>query len=93
MNSTSQTEEIVVFVKPECVQCDATFKALDKAEHEYEIVDVLEHPDAQKFLLSEGYLQLPVVIVGRVGRPDEHWSGFRPDRIKEIRNERALYAA
>ena len=29
--------------------------------------------------MALGYLQAPVVVAG-----DSHWSGFRPDRIKEL---------
>lgn len=89
--ATSQTEEIVVIVKPACVQCEATYKQLNKDNREYEIVDIYKDPAASYFVMSLGYLQLPVVIVGRIGRPDKHWSGFRPDRIKNISNPNALY--
>jgi glutaredoxin-like protein NrdH len=32
--------------------------------------------------MSLGYLQAPVVVAG-----NEHWSGFRPDRIKALSKE------
>jgi glutaredoxin-like protein NrdH len=35
--------------------------------------------------MALGYLQAPVVIAG-----DEHWAGFRPDRIKALSNEEIL---
>ena len=85
MSSTQQEVEIVVFTKPACVQCNATYKGLKKAGYEdYEKVDISVDLEARDFVLSLGYLQAPVVVVGRVGRPDEHWSGFRPGRIKQI---------
>lgn len=88
--------EIVVFVKPACTQCNATFKALKKEGYEegdYEVIDVSVDTEARDYILALGYLQAPVVIAGRVGREDDHWSGFRPDRIKAIKNPCALYAA
>lgn len=95
-----QLDEIVVIVKPACVQCNATYKALDKlgtehvgSEFTYEVIDASQDAEVRDFVLKLGYLQLPVIIVGRNGRPDEHWSGFRPDRIKNIFNSCALYAA
>jgi glutaredoxin-like protein NrdH len=34
--------------------------------------------------MALGYLQAPVVTAG-----DDHWSGFRPDRIKALSNHAA----
>ncbi len=62
-----------------CVQCNATYRALDKAGLEYDIVDISENPEARDYVMALGYLQAPVVVAG-----EEHWSGFRPDRIKDL---------
>ena len=70
---------ITVYTKPACVQCNATYKALDKAGLEYELVDISEDADARDYVMALGYLQAPVVVVG-----DAHWSGYRPDRIKSL---------
>ena len=70
---------ITVYTKPACVQCNATCKALDKQCLPYAVVDVSQDPAARDYVMSLGYLQAPVVVVG-----DEHWSGFRPDRIKAL---------
>ncbi len=70
---------ITVYTKPACVQCNATYRALDKAGVEYEVVDISENPEARDDVMALGYLQAPVVVAG-----DEHWSGFRPDRIKSL---------
>ena len=70
---------ITVYTKPACVQCNATYKALDKQGLEYEIVDITEVPEARDYVMALGYLQAPVVVDG-----GEHWSGFRPDRIRDI---------
>lgn len=70
---------ITVYSKPSCVQCTATYRALDKAGHEYTIVDIAADAEARDYVLSLGHLQAPVVVVG-----DEHWSGYRPDRIGQI---------
>lgn len=70
---------VTVYTKPACVQCNATYKALDKAGVQYRVVDISEDVEARDYVMALGYLQAPVVVAG-----DEHWSGFRPDRIKAL---------
>ena len=67
---------IAVYSKPSCVQCTATYRALDKLGVEYEIFDVSTDEKALQTVKELGYMQAPVVIAG-----DDHWSGFRPDKI------------
>jgi glutaredoxin-like protein NrdH len=40
--------QITVYTKPACVQCNATFKALDKRGIEYQKIDVTENPEARE---------------------------------------------
>ncbi|OLT44993.1 NrdH-redoxin [Gordonia sp. CNJ-863] len=68
---------ITVYTKPACVQCNATYKALEKQGLAYEIVDISDDSVARDLVMKLGYHQAPVVVAG-----EEHWSGFRPDRIK-----------
>lgn len=68
--------KVTVYSKPACVQCDATYRALDKRGIEYVVVDISKDDAALELVRSLGYLQAPVVVAG-----EEHWSGFRPDRI------------
>ncbi len=75
---------ITVYTKPACVQCNATYKALDKAGLDYELIDISEDADARDYVMALGYLQAPVVVVG-----DAHWSGYRPDRIKSLATQAA----
>ncbi|PQM45262.1 Glutaredoxin-like protein NrdH [Mycobacterium talmoniae] len=70
---------VTVYTKPGCVQCNATFKALDKAAINYTVIDVATDAAALEYVQSLGYSAVPVVIAG-----DDHWSGFRPDRIREL---------
>ncbi len=70
---------ITVYTKPACVQCNATYRALDKAGIDYEVVDISQDPEARDYVMALGYLQAPVVVAD-----DSHWSGFRPDRIKSL---------
>lgn len=53
---------ITVYSKPNCVQCTATYRALDKAGLDYRVVDITENADAREYAMSLGHLQAPVVI-------------------------------
>lgn len=70
---------VTVYGKPACVQCTATYTALERARIEFEVVDVTVDERALQAIKDLGYLQAPVVVVG-----DDHWSGFRPDRIGRL---------
>ena len=70
---------ITVYTKPQCVQCGATIKALDKAGLDYELVDLTIDDDARDYVMALGHLQAPVVVTDT-----DHWAGFRPDRIRSI---------
>ena len=70
---------VTVYSKPSCVQCNATYRALDKAGITYSTVDISANDDALTYVKSLGYEQAPVVVAGA-----DHWSGFRPDKIAKI---------
>ncbi|GAA1046464.1 MULTISPECIES: glutaredoxin-like protein NrdH [Rothia] len=70
---------VTVYTKPACVQCNMTYRALDKNGIDYTTVDVTEDAAALARIKELGYMQAPVVIAG-----DEHWSGFQPDRINAL---------
>ena len=70
---------VTVYTKPSCVQCTATYRALDNKGIEYEVHDVSTDEAALEHVKSLGYMQAPVVVTD-----DDHWSGFRPDKIDEL---------
>lgn len=70
---------ITVYSKPACVQCDATYRALDKQGLQYEVVDIMTDAEALESIKALGYQQAPVVFAG-----GDHWSGFRPDKIRAL---------
>lgn len=70
---------ITVYTKPQCVQCSATIKALDKAGLAYELVDITTDDSARDYVVALGHLQAPIVVTGT-----DHWSGFRPDCIDDL---------
>lgn len=79
---------VTVYTKPACVQCNATYKALEKQGIEFQKVDITLDSGARDYVLALGYLQAPVVVAG-----DEHWSGFRPDRIKGLAKQEIAEAS
>lgn len=79
---------ITLYTKPNCVQCNATKRALDKHGLEYETIDLSEDVNALDYIKGMGFQQAPVVLAG-----DESWSGFRPDKIKALASEALAVAA
>lgn len=71
---------VTVYSKPNCQPCVATKRQLDKFGIDYTEIDVSTSPSALRFAASLGHQQTPVVYVDS----DNHWSGFRPDRIKAL---------
>lgn len=70
---------ITVYSKPNCVQCNATYRALDKQGLPYEVVDLTQDAEAMESVKALGYQQAPVVFAD-----GDHWAGFRPDKIKAL---------
>lgn len=70
---------ITVYTLPSCVQCDSTKRFLARNNVEFTTVDLSEDDSAMHMVKSLGYAAAPVVIAG-----DEHWSGFRPDRLQAL---------
>jgi len=70
---------VTVYTKPACVQCNATFRALDNHGISYNKVDISVDDNARDYIMSLGYLQAPVVIAGT-----QQSSGFRPNRLREL---------
>ncbi|KAD3720537.1 MULTISPECIES: glutaredoxin-like protein NrdH [Arthrobacter] len=70
---------VTVYTKPACVQCNATYRALDKKGIVYQSVDMSQDPEALERVRAMGYMQAPVVVTEQ-----DSWSGFRPDKIEEL---------
>lgn len=70
---------VTVYSKPSCVQCNATYRALERKGVDYRVVDLSEDQAAFDMVRGLGYMQVPVVVAG-----DRHWAGFRPDMISAL---------
>ncbi|RJN31178.1 glutaredoxin-like protein NrdH [Nesterenkonia natronophila] len=73
---------VTIYTKPACVQCNATYRALDKNGVTYKSVDISQDSEALERVRALGYMQAPVVITD-----SDHWSGFRPDKISELASQ------
>lgn len=79
MNSNSgSADQVTVFSREGCVQCNATYRALDAKRIVYKVLTVTD--DVADDLRELGFLQLPVVRAPQM----KSWSGFRPDKIEEL---------
>ena len=45
---------VTVYTKPACVQCNATYKALDKQGLTYKFIDITEDAPARDFVVQLG---------------------------------------
>lgn len=73
---------ITVYSKPACVQCNATYRHLDKKGLEYITVDISKDPDARQTIMDKGFMAAPVVVVD--GDWDNAWSGYQDDKINAL---------
>lgn len=72
---------ITVYSKPSCVQCTATYRALDRAGLSYDVVDLSADEQALAQVLELGYQQAPVVFAD-----DEHYRALL-DAEEAVRTE------
>ncbi|MGA1827900.1 glutaredoxin family protein [Microbacterium sp.] len=66
-----------------CMQCRLTKQALDAVGLAYADIDLTDphNAAARDYVTAElGYSSAPVVVVD----DHDHWTGFRPDRIKQV---------
>lgn len=70
---------VTVYTKPSCVQCNATYRALDKKGIPYNSLDITQDEEALTRLKALGFQQAPVVEA-----PTGSWSGFNPGKIDEL---------
>lgn len=70
---------VTVYTLPACVQCESTKKFLKNKDVPFNVVDMSEDLSALEMVKGLGYQAAPVVIAG-----DDHWSGFRPDKLSAL---------
>jgi glutaredoxin len=85
---------VVVYGKPDCVQCAYTCKELDTMVDKgqlpgYQYRDVMTDPDAEKEAKAIGLelksMNLPIVVVRNKHRA-ERWSGFKIEKLRGLKS-------
>jgi glutaredoxin-like protein NrdH len=71
---------VTIYSKPSCVQCNATYRALDGKGIAYTVID-LEHEPVEiiEQFKARGLMQAPIIITDT-----DEWTGFRPDKIATL---------
>ncbi len=76
---------------PQCAQCMLTKKVLAASGISYTDVDLRDADNvaARDYVTDDlGYSQAPVVVVD--DEPQNHWSGFRDDLIRDLASRSGL---
>lgn len=76
----SDASGITLYHKPDCVQCEATRRAMDARGLSYAMVDLTQDEDALVAATAAGHRSAPVVALDGMIL----WSGFRPDLIDRL---------
>lgn len=71
---------IHVWSKPNCVQCKAVYRSLDKAGLDYEVKNLPDFPEKLQEFIEAGHTSAPVVESSLV----DTFAGFNPDAIKDL---------
>ena len=71
--------EIIVWEKPNCVQCESTKRVMQKMGIQFKVRRLDRSPKAVERFLELGLTAAPIVETD-----DRRWSGFRLDKIKSL---------
>lgn len=73
-------EKVIVYSKPNCMQCEFTKQFLQQNEIDFVVKDVTENAEDLQAVKDMGFMSLPVVVIPGV----EPFSGFRPDQLEKL---------
>lgn len=79
---------VTVYTKPDCVQCDATKRTLNKYDIPFTEINLSDNMEVLDRLKAAGWMRAPIVETA----DGEMWSGFRPDRIRDLASPKASWA-
>ena len=71
---------IIVYSKPNCMQCNFTKKYLEDKGVSYEVKDIFESEEALNEVKELGFSSVPVISV----EGQEAFNGFRPDLLDQL---------
>ncbi|WP_370517414.1 glutaredoxin-like protein NrdH [Pseudactinotalea sp. HY160] len=89
-NTTAGTPIVTVYTTPSCIQCETTKRKLARSQIPYETVDLSTDADAMAMIKAQGFTQAPIVVARDADGGKQTWSGFRPDKIKELTKQLAV---
>ena len=73
--------EIIVWSKPNCVQCTAVKRAFDRIPNlRYEVKNLPDFPEKLQEFIDAGHTSAPIVEV----KGFDTFAGFNPDAIRAI---------
>lgn len=81
------TEQVVsVYTTgPDCIRCVLTKRLLTEKGVRFLEVDIRSNAAAREYVVDDlGYTEAPVVVV----TDEDHWSGFRPDKLEALADQR-----
>lgn len=72
---------VIVYTTPNCVQCMATKKLMDRHGIVYQVEDLTAPKNAAKLeeFKEQGLVQAPIVTTDR-----KVWSGFKPGKVESL---------
>ncbi|WP_029276426.1 glutaredoxin-like protein NrdH [Carnobacterium jeotgali] len=71
---------IIVYSKPNCMQCNFTKRYLEDKGVSYEVKDIFESEEALNEVKDLGFSSVPVISV----EGQEAFNGFRPDLLDQL---------
>ena len=74
------TKSIVVYSKPNCMQCNFTKKYLDDKGIDYETKDIFDSEEALEEVQKLGFASVPVILAEGL----DAFNGFRPDLLDQL---------
>lgn len=70
---------------PDCMRCVLTKRLLTEKGVRFLEVDIRSNDAAREYVVDDlGYTEAPVVVV----TDEDHWSGFRPDKLDALADQR-----
>ncbi|MBT2731324.1 MULTISPECIES: glutaredoxin-like protein NrdH [Carnobacterium] len=73
-------KSIIVYSKPNCMQCNFTKKYLEDKGIAYEVKDIFESEEALNEVKELGFSSVPVIAI----EGHEAFNGFRPDLLDQL---------
>lgn len=74
------SKSVILYSKPNCMQCNFTKQFFEDNNISYELKDVSLSEEALEEVKNMGFQSLPVVVIEN----QQPFSGFRPDLLESL---------